>query len=150
MSRERVLSWINALIEIIKLQVNKDQIQLEKERKDYLIEQQRQQAMKEEQQLIAKQEAYEKAASLPVVMDTTPRPMPPEVSESLTTLVEGDEEQKNNTTEANSGKNFSFSIHLQISNSSWSFICIHQRGKTNSIFFDQVLLIIDKNWLLQK
>ncbi len=75
-------------------QKEQDLIQLEKEREDYEIEQKRLKAMEEEQKIIAQQEAYEKAAAEPIVVDNTPRPMPPEVSESLPTLVEDEEEKK--------------------------------------------------------
>ena len=67
-------------------------MQLEQEREQAKIEERRQQAMKEEQELIAQQEAYEKAALEPVVIHDSPRPLPPEISESLPTVAEGDEE----------------------------------------------------------
>ena len=54
----------------------------------------RQRAMEEEQRLIAQQEALERALQEPVVVDDTPRPMPKELTESLPTLTEGDEEEK--------------------------------------------------------
>lgn len=49
--------------------------------------------MKEEAEVIARQEAYEKAAQEEVVIDNAPRPMPPEVSGSLPAVAEGDEEE---------------------------------------------------------
>lgn len=41
--------------------------------------------------MIARQEAYEKAASEEVVIDQTPRPIPPEVTGALAPVAEGDE-----------------------------------------------------------
>eukprot|EP00794_Sanderia_malayensis_P012301 gene12301-13570_t len=89
--------WLRKYVENRDYDLKKQQelVQLEQEREEYEIEQKRLQAMEEEQKLIARQEAYEKAAAEPIVVtDTKPRPMPPEVTESLPTLVEGDEEEK--------------------------------------------------------
>ena len=51
----------------------------------------REQKRKEEAEAIARQEAYEKAASEEVVIDPTPRPIPPEVTSTLAPVAEGDE-----------------------------------------------------------
>lgn len=41
--------------------------------------------------MIARQEAFEKAANEEVVLDQTPRPIPPEVTGTLAPVAEGDE-----------------------------------------------------------
>ena len=66
---------------------------LEKERQVAKQEELRQERMKEEADAVARQEAYEKAATEEVVVDTAPRPIPPEVKGSLATVAEGDEEE---------------------------------------------------------
>ena len=48
--------------------------------------------MKKEEEMVAKQEEYEKEAAAEVVVDTTPRPIPPEVTQSLPTVTEDEEE----------------------------------------------------------
>ena len=69
-----------------------EQEALEKEQQVAQQEALRQERMKEEAEVIARQEAYEKAASEEVVIDTAPRPIPPEVTGSLATVAEDEEE----------------------------------------------------------
>jgi hypothetical protein len=66
---------------------------LEVEKQAAEEDKQRQMKMKEEADVISRQEAYEKAAQEQVVIDETPRPMPPEVSGTLPPVDEGDEEE---------------------------------------------------------
>ena len=64
---------------------------LELEKKEAAEELVREQKRKEEAEAIARQEAYEKAANEEVVVDQTPRPIPPEVTATLAPVAEGDE-----------------------------------------------------------
>lgn len=73
------------------LQKLEEQDALEKERKEAAEELLREQKRREEAELIARQEAFEKAANEEVVLDQTPRPIPPEVTASLAPVAEGDE-----------------------------------------------------------
>ena len=49
--------------------------------------------MREEAELLARQEAYARAAAEPIVIDNTPRPMPPEFNQTLETVAEQGEEE---------------------------------------------------------
>ena len=49
--------------------------------------------MREEAELLARQEAYARAAAEPIVIDNTPRPMPPELNQTLETVAEQGEEE---------------------------------------------------------
>ena len=73
------------------LQKLEEEEALEKERKEAAEELIREQKRQEEAEAIARQEAYEKAASEEVVIDQTPRPIPPEVTGALAPVAEGDE-----------------------------------------------------------
>ena len=53
--------------------------------------------MKEEAELLAKQEAYLRAAAEPIIIDNTPRPMPPELNQTLETVSEREEEEPDMT-----------------------------------------------------
>lgn len=53
--------------------------------------------MQEEAELLARQEAYEKAAAEPVVIDATPRPLPPDLNKALETVTEREEEEETGT-----------------------------------------------------
>ena len=64
------------------------------ERQEYIKEMERRKVMEEEQRLIAQQEAIEKAISEPKSAEELERPMPVELSESLQTVAEGNEEEK--------------------------------------------------------
>ena len=68
--------------------------QLEVERQEYIKEMEKRKEMEEEQRLIAQQEAIEKALSQPKPAEELERPMPVELSESLQTVAEGNEEEK--------------------------------------------------------
>ncbi len=50
--------------------------------------------MKEEAEQLAMQEAYARAAAEPIVIDNTPRPMPPELNQTLETVTEQGEEEE--------------------------------------------------------
>lgn len=50
--------------------------------------------MKEEAELLARQEAYARAAAEPIVIDNTPRPLPPELNQTLETVAEREEEEE--------------------------------------------------------
>ena len=64
---------------------------LEKEKQEAEEERIRELKRKEEAEALARQEAYEKAATEEVVIDQTPRPIPPEVTGTLAPVAEGDE-----------------------------------------------------------
>lgn len=69
-------------------------VQLEEERRVYELEMQQRKAMEEEQRMIAQQEAIEKAALEPKPEEENERRLPTELTGSLPTLNEGDEEEK--------------------------------------------------------
>ena len=50
--------------------------------------------MKEEAEMLAREEAYARAAAEPIVIDSTPRPMPPELNQTLETVTEREEEDE--------------------------------------------------------
>ena len=50
--------------------------------------------MREEAESLARQEAYLRAAAEPVMIDNTPRPMPPELNQTLETVAEQGEEDE--------------------------------------------------------
>ncbi|KAK3722076.1 hypothetical protein QZH41_019820 [Actinostola sp. cb2023] len=72
----------------------KKRLPLAVEIKESEKEEMRRQNMKEEADVIARQEAYEKAAQEEVMIDSVPRPMPPEVLETLPSVAEGDETEE--------------------------------------------------------
>ena len=74
-----------------KLQQKEEAAQLEKEKEIADKEALYQARMREEAELLAKQEAYARAAAEPIVIDNTPRPMPPELNQTLETV--GEEEE---------------------------------------------------------
>lgn len=75
----------------MSLQRLEEQEALERERQEAEEERIREERRKEEAEAIARQEAYEKAANEEVVIDKTPRPIPPEVTGTLAPVAEGDE-----------------------------------------------------------
>ncbi|XP_028405160.1 DPY30 domain-containing protein 1-like [Dendronephthya gigantea] len=72
-------------------------IQLEKEQKIADEEELYRARMKEEAEFLAKQEAYARAAAEPIIIDNTPRPMPPELNQTLETVSEREEEEPDTT-----------------------------------------------------
>jgi hypothetical protein len=50
--------------------------------------------MREEAESLARQEVYARAAAEPVMIDNTPRPMPPELNQTLETVAEQGEEDE--------------------------------------------------------
>lgn len=91
---EYLAHWLRKYVEnqdVAKKKVE-EQEALEKEREKAEEERIREQLRKEEAENIARQEAYEKAASEEVVIDQTPRPIPPEVTGTLAPVAEGDED----------------------------------------------------------
>lgn len=76
---------------VLCLQELEEKKALEKERQEAEEELIREQKRREEAELIARQEAFEKAANEEVVLDQTPRPIPPEVTGTLAPVAEGDE-----------------------------------------------------------
>lgn len=54
--------------------------------------------MREEAELLARQEAYARAAAEPIVIDNTPRPLPRELNETLETVAEQGEDEETGET----------------------------------------------------
>jgi len=90
---EYLAHWLRKYVENEEFAKKKleEQTALEKERQEAAEEFIREQKRKEEAEVIARQEAYEKAATEEVVIDQTPRPIPPEVTGTLAPVAEGDE-----------------------------------------------------------
>lgn len=90
---EYLAHWLRKYVENEEFAKKKleEQKALEKERIEAAEELIREQKRREEAEAIARQEAYEKAASEEVVIDPTPRPIPPEVTGTLAPVAEGDE-----------------------------------------------------------
>ena len=90
--QETLLSYYNQILNYP--QQHEEAVKLAKEREIAEKEALYRARMKEEAEFLAKQEAYARAAAEPVVIDTTPRPMPPELNQTLETVTEQGEEDE--------------------------------------------------------